>query len=73
MSKRTKVKYVHQGQYVAEVTVELLEDDTHWSPYLSVADAYKLDEVREALKRGDIVAASKLARVFTLQPVAVSQ
>jgi hypothetical protein len=73
MSKRSKVKYIHQGQYVAEMTVELLEDDTHWSPYLSVEDAYKLDEVREALKRSDIVAASRLARVFTLQPVAVSQ
>ena len=72
MSKRLRVKYVHEGRYVAEVDVELLEDETEWSPYLSVGDAYKLDDVRDALRRGDIAAASKLARVFALQPVAIS-
>lgn len=73
MSKRQSVKYVHEGKYVAEVDVELLEDDTEWSPYLSVEDAYKLDDVRDALRRGDVAAAAKLARVFALQPVAVSK
>ncbi|MBI3634717.1 MAG: hypothetical protein HY216_00695 [Candidatus Rokubacteria bacterium] len=28
--------------------------DNGWSPYLSIDDARKLDEVREALRRGDI-------------------
>jgi hypothetical protein len=73
MSKRRRVKFVHEGRYLAEVDVELIEDETEWSPYLSVEDAYKLDDVRDALKRGDIVAATKLARVFSLQPVAVSR
>jgi hypothetical protein len=73
MSQRQRTKYVHEGRYVAEVDVELLEDETEWSPYLSVADAYKLDDVREALRRGDIAAASRVARVFSLQPVAVSR
>ena len=73
MSKRHRVKYVHEGKYVAEVDVELLEDETDWSPYLSVADVYKLDDVRDALRRGDIAAAAKLSRVFALQPVAVSR
>ncbi|MHB8744196.1 MAG: hypothetical protein ACYC9L_13870 [Sulfuricaulis sp.] len=73
MSKRHRIKYVHEGKYVAEVDVELLEDETEWSPYLSVGNAYKLDDVREALRRGDIAAASKLARVFALQPVALSR
>ena len=31
---------------MAEVEVELLEDDTGWSPYLSVEDAYKLDDIK---------------------------
>jgi len=69
MSKRTKVKYVHEGKYVAEVDVELLEDESGWSPYLSVEDACKLDNVRAALHNGDISAAARLARVFELQPV----
>ena len=73
MSKRLRVKYVHEGRYVAEVDVELLEDETEGSPYLSVGDAYKLDDVRDALRRGDIAAAARLARVFALQPVAISQ
>jgi len=53
--KRTKI--VREGKYVAEVDVELLEDETGWSPYLSLDDAYKLDDVREALRLGDITAA----------------
>ncbi|MHB8414208.1 MAG: hypothetical protein ACYDB1_02285 [Acidiferrobacteraceae bacterium] len=73
MNKRPRVKFVHEGKYVAEVDVTLLEDETDWSPYLSVEDAYKLDDVRDALKRGDIAAAAKLARVFSLQPVAGSR
>lgn len=72
MSKRRKVKYVHEGKYVAEVQVEVIEDDTSWSPYLSVPDARKLDEVRAALRRGDIDGAASLARIYTLQPVAAS-
>ena len=64
---------MHEGKYVAEVDVELIEDETEWSPYLSVGDACKLDDVRDALRHGDIAAAAKLARVFALQPVAVSQ
>jgi len=73
MSKRHRVKYVHEGGYVAEVDVELLEDETEWSPYLSLEDAYRIDDVRDALRHGDISTATKLARVFALQPVAVSQ
>lgn len=70
MRTRKRTKYVHEGRYVAEVDVELLEDDTGWSPYLTVQDACRLDDVRNALRRGDISMASSLARVFRLEPVA---
>lgn len=40
MKQRKKTKYVHEGRYVAEVEVSLVEDETEWSPYLSVKDAY---------------------------------
>ena len=72
VNTRRKTKYVHEGRYVAEVDVELLADDTAWSPYLTVEDACRLDEVREALRRGDMSAASSLARVYRLEPVAAS-
>jgi len=71
MKTRNHTKLVHEGDYVAEVDVELIDSDTGWSPYLSLEDAYKLDDVRDALRRGDIKTATSLARVFTLTPVAV--
>lgn len=69
MTTKHYSKLVHEKGYVAEVDVELIYTDEGWSPYLSVEDAYKLDDVREALRRGDVKAASKLAKVFTLTPV----
>jgi hypothetical protein len=71
MKRRRHTKLVHEGQYVAEVDVELVDTDEGWSPYLSLEDAQKLDDVREALRRGDIKSASRFSRVFTLTPVAV--
>jgi hypothetical protein len=70
MRTRHQTKLVHEGQYVAEVEVELIQADAGWSPYLSLEDACKLDDVREALRRKDVGAASRLARVYTLTPVA---
>ena len=69
MKKRHHKKLVRAGKYVAEVDVELVETDVGWSPYLSLEDAYKLDDVREALQRGDVKSATRLSRVFTLKPV----
>ncbi|MBM4121579.1 MAG: hypothetical protein FJ249_03175 [Nitrospira sp.] len=69
MKKRRRAKLVHEGKYIAEVEVELMETDHDWSPYLSVEDAYKLDDVREALRRGDVKAAAQYGRVYTLTPV----
>ena len=69
MTTRRRGKLVHEGDYVAEVDVELVETNSGWSPYLSLDDAYKLDGVRDALRRGDIKAASRFARVFKLTPV----
>jgi len=69
MTTRRFKKLVHEGEYLAEVEVDLIESEGAWSPYLSLDDAYKLDEVRECLRRGDVKAASRKARVFTLNPV----
>ena len=69
MSARRHTKFVREGSYAAEVDVELIEDDNGWPPYLSLDDARKLDDVREALRRGDIPTASRLARVFSHSPV----
>jgi hypothetical protein len=61
---------VREGEFVAEVNVELVEGEGGWEPYLSLEDAYKLDDVRDALRAGDLKRASQLAdQVYRLTPV----
>ena len=69
MTKRYHTKLVHEGNYVAEVDVEIIDTGEGWSPYLSLEDAQKLDDVRESLREGDLQRATKFARVFSLTPV----
>ena len=66
---RTKIELVRDGKYVAEVSVELIEEEGGWSPYLSLEDARKLEVVRLALRDGNIAEASKYGRVFELTPL----
>jgi hypothetical protein len=66
---RKTVKLIHEGRYAARVPVELIQDETGWSPYLSVEDAKKLDAVRLALRNGEIAEAAKHGRVFELKPI----
>ena len=73
VSVRSIMKFVRGGAFAAEVNVEILEEERSWAPYLSLEDAYKLDDVRDALRAGDIDRASRLAeRVYRLTPVGVS-
>ena len=69
-TKRT-TRLIHEGDYIAEVPVDLIVTDEEWSPYLSLNDANLLDEVRSALRRGDLKAAARFARIYRLTPVAV--
>ena len=71
MKTRHRTKLVHEGNYVAEIDVELIETDDEWSPHLSLEEAGKLDDVRDALRRGDLKTASRYGRVYALTPLAV--
>lgn len=71
MTKKRSTKLIHLGKTIAEVDVELIYTDDDWSPYLSVEDAAKLDEAREALRNKDYSTATRLARVYKLSPLAV--
>jgi hypothetical protein len=57
-------KTFREGNLMAEVKVELIADDGAWGPYISAADALKLERVRLALKTGDKERAAKEATVF---------
>ena len=70
MRTKKSVELVKEGDFVAEVPVELLYEDHEWSPYLSPSDLQKLDAVRLALRNGDIHTAAMEAKVYALQPVA---
>ena len=70
MNGRLTKRLVREGELIAEVDVTLLEAAGGWAPYLSVDDAYKLDDVRDALRVGDVKRASRLANhVYRLTPV----
>ena len=63
------MKFVHEGKYAVAVEVKRIEPDTAWAPYLSLEDAEKLDEVREALRKGDLKRAGQLGRVYQITPL----
>ena len=69
MTSQVTKKTVREGQYIAEVEVNLIESDEPWAPYLSLEDARKLDTVREFLRQGNVTSAQRLARVYRLVPV----
>jgi hypothetical protein len=70
MRHRKSTKLIHEGNYAAEVDIELEYSDDSWSPTMSLDDARKLEAVRLALRRGDIAEAAKHGRVYELKPVA---
>ncbi|MGH9199985.1 MAG: hypothetical protein ACRD2A_01965 [Vicinamibacterales bacterium] len=70
MIAKSSKRLVREGDLVAEVDVHVVEAQGGWTPYLSLEDAYKLDDVRDALRAGDVKRASQLAsRLYRLTPV----
>ena len=71
LSQRKQTKYLHEGAYVAEVEIELTDSDIGWSPTMSLETAYKLDDIREALRHGDLATAAKYATIYEMKKVAI--
>ena len=65
-----KSHFIHEGRYAAEVEVTNVNDNSPWSPIVEKEDVFKTDRVRLALRRGDVKAAAKEAKVFELMPLA---
>jgi hypothetical protein len=69
MSRRPTTRLVREGEFVAEVAIELIDAEGGWVPYMSLEDANKLDDVRQALRTGDIRRAARLAaHLYRLTP-----
>lgn len=71
MRTRRLTRIIREGGYLAEVEIQVMEVEGSWSPVMSLEDAHVLDEVREALRRGDVQQAALWGRVFTVAPVAI--
>ena len=70
MSLTHAKRLVREGDLVAEVSVALVDAEGGWSPYLSLDDANRLDDVREALRAADLDRASSLSdRIYRLMPL----
>lgn len=67
---QTKSQFIREGRYAAEVEVTIINDDSPWSPIVAKEDVFKTDRVRLALRRGDVAAAAKEAKVFEMLPLA---
>jgi hypothetical protein len=71
MHTRKHIKIIKVDNYMAEVEVEIIESyGQGWSPYISLEDSLKLDNIREALKDGNLEEAKTMAKIYTLSPVA---
>ena len=70
LNKRQQTKFLHEGNYVAQVEIELVDSNTGWSPTMSLDTAYRLDDIRLALLQCDIKTASKYATVFEMKQIA---
>lgn len=69
MKRKKTIKYIHEGPFVATFEVMVEEDETGWSPYLGLDDAYKLDEIKEPLQKKNIKLASKYGNVYEMHPI----
>ena len=61
---------IYEGRYAAEVEITLIDVETQWGPIVAKEDVFKTERVRLTLRRGDIKAAAKEAKVFELLPLA---
>ena len=66
MNTKSTKRLVREGDLVAEVEVALVEGPGGWAPYLSLDDAYRLDDVRDALRGLRATGAFALATVGEL-------
>ncbi len=68
---KTVTKFIHSGDYIAEVEVTLIEDSNGWSPCMSLHDAKKLDTIRKALQDRKLKQAAQYGKIYKMMPVAV--
>ena len=62
-------KLIRDGSLVAEIQVELSDENDPWGPTMSLDDAERVDKVRSAMRRHDYDTVRSLGRLYRLVPV----
>jgi hypothetical protein len=63
-STASKIRFVREGRYFAEVAVDIIKDEMGWSPGLTLEGAEKLERVRAALRAGEVKTALQYAKLY---------
>jgi hypothetical protein len=67
---QTHTMLIEEGHYAARVQYREFDDGSGFGPFVEKEDAFKMDRVRLALRRGNFVAAAKEAEIYELRRVA---
>jgi hypothetical protein len=67
----TKTKRIYVGDVMAEIDVVMSDEPSAWGPHIDPSELDRIDQVRRELKSGDLKAASKQAKLYSVKPLAM--
>jgi hypothetical protein len=71
MGTSTKTKRIYVGDVMAEIDVVMSDEPDAWGPHIDPSELDRIDQLRRALKAGDLKAASEEARLYSIKPLAM--
>jgi len=71
MGTLTKTKRLYVGDVMAEIEVNMTDEPEAWGPHIDPEELDRIDSIREALKSGNLEAAAKEARLYSVKPLAM--
>lgn len=71
METSTKTKRIYVGDVMAEIDVAMSDEPEAWGPHIDPSELDRIDQLRRALKSGDLKAASEPARLYSVKPLAM--
>ena len=67
----TKTKRIYVGDVMTEIDVVMSDEPSAWGPHIDPSELDRIDQVRRALKSGNLKAASKQAKLYSIKPLAM--
>jgi|GEM_PF-2891402 len=69
--KIIKTKRIYVGDVMAEIEIEMTDEPDAWGPHANPSELDRIDQLRKQLKAGDLRAASKNAKLYSIKPLAM--